>query len=407
MDVQNLPRRAFLRRTGLGLPVALAAAGVLRAAPPSPSSPPGVDPAAPGAIRPLVRELPPIRATRDRLIKENVGLRPFREGGPNLGVERVGEKTVVHNYGHGGSGWSLSWGTGMQARDRVLATGVREVAVIGCGAVGLTTAVLLQRAGLGVTIYTKARHPEITSTMATGVWSPDSRICLEERVDARLADWWETTCRDSFREFQHLLGLPGYPVEWVDGFAVSDRPWAELAAERAARPGPRFARFSDRVEDLTPRVVDLAPGEHPFAEPFVRRTARLVFNLPAYLDYLSREFSSVGGRVEWREFHRPEDFSALPQATLVNCTGLGARTLFNDRQMVPVWGQMSFLVPQPEVHYAFSNPWASALPRRDGIALSWHDNGRYGMEEASTDRAQSQLAIESIARSMAGMRTGA
>ena len=51
-----------------------------------------------------------IRAEVDRIFRVTVCLRPFRTAGPRLDAERVGDKTVVHNYGHGGSGWSLSWG---------------------------------------------------------------------------------------------------------------------------------------------------------------------------------------------------------------------------------------------------------------------------------------------------------
>jgi hypothetical protein len=54
---------------------------------------------------------------------------------------------VIHHYGHGGSGWSLSWGSGYEAMHIALATGERNCAVIGCGAIGLTTAVLLARTG--------------------------------------------------------------------------------------------------------------------------------------------------------------------------------------------------------------------------------------------------------------------
>jgi len=51
----------------------------------------------------------PVRVSRDRVIRTTVGLRPFREGGFRLEVESLDEKTVIHNYGHGGSGMSLSW----------------------------------------------------------------------------------------------------------------------------------------------------------------------------------------------------------------------------------------------------------------------------------------------------------
>jgi len=48
--------------------------------------------------------LPPVRLSADRIIKITVCTRPFRAQGPRLDVEQIGFKTVVHNYGHGGSG---------------------------------------------------------------------------------------------------------------------------------------------------------------------------------------------------------------------------------------------------------------------------------------------------------------
>src|ERR1700761_5225697 len=47
----------------------------------------------------------PIRADVDRIFRITVCLRPFRAVGPRLDVERLGDKVVVHNYGHGGGGW--------------------------------------------------------------------------------------------------------------------------------------------------------------------------------------------------------------------------------------------------------------------------------------------------------------
>src|SRR5882757_1338495 len=88
--------------------------------------------------------LSPVRAQVDRIFRVTVCLRPFRAAGPRLDVERVGEKIVVHNYGHGGSGWSLSWGSSSVAVEKALAGGERDIAVIGCGALGLTSAILLQ-----------------------------------------------------------------------------------------------------------------------------------------------------------------------------------------------------------------------------------------------------------------------
>jgi D-amino-acid oxidase len=43
-----------------------------------------------------------------RVIRERAGLRPFR---PSVRLERDGdEPRIVHNYGHGGAGYTLCWG---------------------------------------------------------------------------------------------------------------------------------------------------------------------------------------------------------------------------------------------------------------------------------------------------------
>jgi D-amino-acid oxidase len=158
-------------------------------------------------------QLIPIRADASRIFRITVCLRPFRAAGPRLEMERVGDKTVVHNYGHGGSGWSLSWGSSSVAAEKALSTGEREFAVIGCGALGLTSAILLQRAGARVTIYAKERPPEVRSSRATGSWTPDSRIALSNCVSPDFPALWEKMARKSFQMYGSYLGLAGNPVE--------------------------------------------------------------------------------------------------------------------------------------------------------------------------------------------------
>ena len=81
-----------------------------------------------------------VHVSEDRIIRTVVGLRPFRASGFVVRVENVGDKTVVHNYGHGGGGITLSWGTSALAVDEAWKTGERRFAVLGCGAVGLASA---------------------------------------------------------------------------------------------------------------------------------------------------------------------------------------------------------------------------------------------------------------------------
>lgn len=118
------------------------------------------------------RRFAKVNVSPDRVIRTTVGLRPFRSSGFLVRGERFDDKTVIHNYGHGSNGMSMSWGTGHLAMEEALKTGEATAAVIGCGAVGLATARLLQRQGLGVTIYAQDVPPRTTSNMSAAWFSP-------------------------------------------------------------------------------------------------------------------------------------------------------------------------------------------------------------------------------------------
>lgn len=72
---------------------------------------------------------------------------------------------------------------------------------------------------------------------------------------------------------------------------------------------------------------------------------------------------------------------ALPERLVFNCTGLGAKALFNDAEMTPIRGQLTFLVPQPEVTYATSYENTYMFSRRDGVLLGGTDEmGDWNLE---------------------------
>src|SRR5262245_33988285 len=92
------------------------------------------------ATLPTIRRhphLPPVHVSRDRIIRIDVGLRPFRPHGFRVAREQMDAKTIVHNYGHGGGGITLSWGTSKLALDLGYDSAQTDYAVLGCGAVGL------------------------------------------------------------------------------------------------------------------------------------------------------------------------------------------------------------------------------------------------------------------------------
>ena len=105
------------------------------------------------------------------------GVRPFRNGSYRLDAETVSHKFIVHNYGHGGAGITLSWGCAAKVRDIVkshlVGSHETKVAVLGAGVMGLTAATMLLdlNPALTVTIYSDRPTSETTSSRAGGQWA--------------------------------------------------------------------------------------------------------------------------------------------------------------------------------------------------------------------------------------------
>jgi glycine/D-amino acid oxidase-like deaminating enzyme len=266
-------------------------------------------------------QLIPLRAAVDRITRVTVCTRPFRAAGPRVEGERIGDKWVVHNYGHGGSGWSLSWGSSSLAVQLALTDRARDMGVLGCGALGLTSALLLQRAGATVTIYAKDLPPNVRSSLATGVWSPDSRVCLQQNASPTFKQQWEKMARTSFQSYQSYLGLAGTPIEFIDNYFVSDSP-AARREEGVLDTRPAFAELQrELIGDLIPSPQEFAPGSHSLGKRYLRRNSQMMFNISAYTRVLMDEFHANGGRIQVCEFHSVQELAALPQKTLINATG--------------------------------------------------------------------------------------
>ena len=394
-----MQRRQFLRQAGVTLAVASTAAAITACAKQPVTSaklPEPIAPAPTARMRSDVAELAPIKARTDRITGIYVCTRPFRAAGPRIETERLGDKTIVHNYGHGGSGWSLSWGSSTLALRMAQATGVRKLGVIGCGALGLTSALLAQRAGMSVRIYAKELPPDVYSMRASGLWTPDSRICDAEHAPA-FATRWEEMTRTSFAMYQSMLGLPGNPIEWIEGYALYDN--APGAHVETVSDEPEYGELHARVRDLTPRSVELPAGSHPFPQPHVRRYTTMMFNISAYAHMLMSDFLAAGGKIEVREFHSPRELLKLPERTLINATGYGARALFNDDSIIPVRGQTARLIPQPEVTYGLYTENLSVVPRSDGLLVQvLGDTGNYNNADLTPDRAASEAAVTQLAQ---------
>ena len=295
--------------------------------------------------------LPRVKISWDRVIRTTIGLRPHRPGGFVLKADKLDAKTLIHNYGHGGAGMSIAWGTGSMAVDFAMQQSERRAAVIGCGSPGLTAARQLQRRGFTVTIYAMSVPPDTTSNMSLAGYTPVSGLISNEKRTPAWDAQFRQAADISYRQLQLLVGA-GYGVYWQDAYNATDNP--------DGQPGGGGGRGED-LGDLIPEslrgVVDrevLGPGEHPFPTQYAIRRSNLRIEPSIYLEALVRDVLRNGGRIVIRKFETPRDLLTLTEPVIVNCTGLGSKALFNDEELIPVKGQLTVMVPQTEVTYSAS-----------------------------------------------------
>lgn len=321
-----------------------------------------------------------VDVAENRVIRTLAGLRPFRRSGFVVRREALGDTALVHNYGHGGSGFTLAFGTARLAIGLGLPGHRGPVAVIGAGIVGLATARLVQESGYSVTLYAAALPPETTSNIAGGQWHI-SALHDEDAVTPVFAAQLAAAQDYSWRRGQLMTG-DDYGIRWLTTWNAAYRP-----------PRP------DRYE---PGQRWFAPGAHPFPGDFgMVRFETMYAETGRLLRQLERDIRLAGGSIVVRAFHTPAEVAALPERLVFNCTGLGAAALFGDPELTPVRGQLAILLPQPEVRHAYGTPSGYMFPRADGIVLG----GTFERGEAVAEPQPEAIAriVEDHRRVAAGL----
>ncbi|ALU45742.1 FAD-dependent oxidoreductase [Pseudoalteromonas rubra] len=299
-----------------------------------------------------------VNATADSVLNTVVGLRPFRPAGYRLDKEMMGDKTLVHNYGHGGGGISLSWGTSHIAAELASQAKHKDIAILGSGVMGITTALLLAQKGFNVTLYADSFPPNTTSDIAAALWLPSSYFD-RKLVSSEFIKQDRQIIRQAFKRFLPYINRPGYGVYWHNYHLLLNQQ-------------PKVSRALPGGDDLYPDLSS-STQDNLFGYPYQRFMRALMIDPMLYLPSLLRDAQMAGASLTQVRFDSLAHILTLKERVIVNCTGLGSKTLFGDDSMYPVQGQLTHLMPQPEVSYSYVVPaaegWLYMFPRKGSIVI--------------------------------------
>jgi len=318
---------SLTRRTLIAGGVAAAGALVLAACAPA-----GTPILATSTAR-AVRKITPPRLDTAYLGEEILCYRPMRRGAPNMSVETVGSQIIAHNYGHGGSGWTLAPGTAKYVVDLVedteggaIVSKGEPVTVVGAGVIGLFTAYeLVQRGYSNVTVMAE-RFEKITSDNAGGLLAPVSM--------------------DNAPEIQAIIDQIG-----IDAYrffaAVAQGEQPDFAG--GAKIVPSY--FETREESgLEPYVGQVMQPAKDVVVDFGNGTTRdmVVYDDGIFIDtalMMDELHSYLEARVTFVE-QKVLNFADLPNNLVFDCAGLGSGALNGDAEVVSVQGHLIMLKDQ-------------------------------------------------------------
>ncbi|CAH0553000.1 unnamed protein product [Brassicogethes aeneus] len=205
-----------------------------------------------------------------------------------------------------------------------------KVAVIGCGAVGLTTALCLQeKLGNGATIqiFTTKVSPNTTSDIAAGLWEP--LVHTSESSEDKIIKWGLCT-------YKFIINL------WKEGYAKNAgivlQPVIKVTEDPNFIP-PQWLKYTLGFSVLSKDYLKKLSKDtnHNFAAGI--QFVSFTWEASTFLPYLQKQFLQKGGQIinkTIEDLDKLNDFDVI-----VNCTGIGAAKLLQDTHVFPIRGQIA------------------------------------------------------------------
>ena len=283
---------------------------------------------------PEVRQIIPPKLDSLHLGKRILCHRPMREGTPRMSIERKGDKLIAHNYGFGGSGWTLGPGAAQYVvnlmSDEMIKMSLPQsepITVVGAGVLGLFSALDLVTKGFtNITIYAEA-FENLTSHNAGGLLAPVSMSNAPEvqplidRIGVEAYLFYQSVVEGKHKFLKD--GVRIVPTYFENRKDSGLEPYVTAGVMKPAKNV----------------ILDFGNGtKRPmvaYDDGIFMDTAKLMQDLHHILKgkvkFIKRKITSL---------------NEITQNVIINCTGKGAGQLVSDSKMVSVQGHLIMLKDQ-------------------------------------------------------------
>jgi D-amino-acid oxidase len=243
--------------------------------------------------------------------------------------------------------------------------------VLGGGVSGLSTGIRLLEMGLEVRLVAERLSPETVSDTAAAWWYP---FLVEPLIKTNR---WSS---ESFVEFVRLMEEEGLEF-------ITMRAGREYLKRPCRPPG-----WSESINHF--RILEKSEIIEGYS--FGWEIEAPVIEMSHYMPWLKSKFELLGGSIETRKI---SDFDELESDLIVNCSGLGAREICHDEEVVPVRGQVVYIKQDPGFGRYDQRPESLiyTIPRRDVTVLGGTaQKGDWTMEIREEDEEDILKKCESL-----------
>ncbi|XP_077991339.1 D-aspartate oxidase-like [Glandiceps talaboti] len=198
------------------------------------------------------------------------------------------------------------------------------VCIVGAGVVGVSTGVCIQETipDVEVTIVADKFTPDTTSDGAGGLWEPHA---LGSTPVHLMKQWCDAT-------FKHLSKL--LQLEDANDAGVHLASGYHVFREKVRDPDWAGSVYGFRTLTESDEELKMFPG-YKYAWFFTS----IMCEGPRYLPWLTKRYKGKGGKLVKRHLNSLSELSSKYDV-VVNCSGLGAYSLIDDKTMYPIRGQL-------------------------------------------------------------------